>query len=106
MAQYLVLIYEDEASWESAGTETFERVLVKHRRFGEDNVAALRGGNALQPTSMATSLRKDAAGGLTVNRRGVREDYGGAWWVLPDRGGRLGPGAGGREAGASTLRWR
>ena len=73
MAQYLVLIYEDEASWESAGTETFERVLVKHRRFGEDNVAALRGGNALQPTSMATSLRKDAAGGLTVNRRGVRE---------------------------------
>ena len=70
MSEYLVLIYSDEASWEnvdpaSAG-EMMGKMAEEHRVFGETNGAALRGGNALQPTSSATSLRRDATGKLIV----------------------------------------
>ncbi len=66
MAQYLVLIYEDEAAWASADQETYGQVLKGHQAFGENNAAALRGGNALQPTSTATCIRRDSAGGFAV----------------------------------------
>jgi len=66
MAQYLVLIYEDEAAWASADQQTYEQVLKGHQAFGENNAAALRGGNALQPTSTATCIRRDSAGGFAV----------------------------------------
>ncbi len=66
MAEYLVLIYEDESGWDNVDTETFDRVMEGHRKFGEANASALRGGNALQPTGTATSLRKDGSGGFTV----------------------------------------
>ncbi len=66
MAQYLILIYEDEASWAKAGPENFDLMGKKHAEFGENNGAALRGGNALHPTSTATSIRKDSAGGFSV----------------------------------------
>jgi hypothetical protein len=58
----MVLIYEDEASLADADQETFERMLKAHREFGERNAASLRGGNALQPSASATSLRRDASG--------------------------------------------
>src|SRR5262249_16981639 len=64
--KYLVLIYEDEASWVTAGPEVMPQLLKEHRAFGERNGPALRGGNALHPTSTATTIRKDAAGELTV----------------------------------------
>jgi hypothetical protein len=66
MAQYLVLIYEDERGWESADEDTFERLLAEHQAFGQRHGQALRGGNALQPTGTATSVRKDASGGFAV----------------------------------------
>ncbi len=66
MAQYLVLIYEDEAAWASADQQTYEQVLKGHQAFGESNAAGLRGGNALQPTSTATCIRRDAAGNPAV----------------------------------------
>lgn len=56
MAQYLVLIYEDEAGW-AAGGPAVEEGLAAHRRFGEEHAASLRGGEALQPTSTATTIR-------------------------------------------------
>lgn len=56
MAKDLVLIYEDEAGWQ-AGGEAFEAGLRAHREFGEKHASVLRGGNALQPTSTATSIR-------------------------------------------------
>ena len=37
-----------------------------HTTFGEQNGAKLRGGNALHPTSSATSLRHDSSGKLVV----------------------------------------
>jgi hypothetical protein len=38
----------------------------EHNVFGEKNAEALRGGEALHPTSSATSLRRDASGKLLV----------------------------------------
>src|SRR5690349_16204426 len=66
MAQYLILIYEDEASWANAGQEGYEQAAKEHGAFAENNGAALRGGNALHPTTTATSIRKDASGGFAV----------------------------------------
>jgi hypothetical protein len=56
MAQYLVLIYEDEAGWQ-AGGEAAEAGMKAHQEFGEKHKAVLRGGEALQPTSTATTIR-------------------------------------------------
>ncbi len=66
MPEYLALIYEDESSYARADSETMKRVMVGHNEFGEQHGAALRGGNALQPSMSATSLRRDASGKLVV----------------------------------------
>jgi hypothetical protein len=66
MAQYLVLIYEDEAAYATADREVLDQTLKAHNEFSGNNAGALRGGNALQPTSTATSIRTDPSGGLTV----------------------------------------
>jgi hypothetical protein len=66
MSQYLILIYDDETAWETAGEETGNRIMAGHQTFGEKNAEALVGGNALQPTASATSVRPDGADGFTV----------------------------------------
>ena len=66
MAEYLVLIYEDEKAWEAIDPDSFQAMMKEHSEFGERNASALRGGNALQPTSTATSLRRDSSGTFTV----------------------------------------
>lgn len=66
MSQYLVLIYEEEAGYADASPQVFGEVMQAHQAFGEANHAALGGGNALQPTSTATTIRADGAGGFTV----------------------------------------
>lgn len=63
MSEYLILIYDSE----TAGTpEDWNRLMTGHQQFAAQHEQALRGGNALQPTSTATSLRPDGAGGFTV----------------------------------------
>ncbi len=66
MSQYLILIYEDEAGYANADQTVFTEVMEGHNTFGEKNATALQGGNALQPTSTATTVRSDGAGGFTV----------------------------------------
>ncbi len=66
MAQYLILIYEDESAWENVEPDTFQKIMKAHEVFGQTNDSAVRGGDALQPTSTATSLRRNAAGEFTV----------------------------------------
>ena len=66
MAQYLMLIYEDEARWAQATPETAEHVMKEHEQFVATHKPVLRGGHALQPTSTATSLRRQGSGGLAV----------------------------------------
>lgn len=64
MSQYLILIYDD--AWTEVDEQTRERVRAGHRQFAEKNRPAILGGNALQHTSTATSVRSDGAGGFAV----------------------------------------
>ena len=60
MAQYLILIYEDEAQYAAASPEVLGEVMQAHNDFAaqvEQHGAKLLGGNALQPTGTATSVR-------------------------------------------------
>ena len=66
MPQYLVLVYADEKEWERAGAETVEMVRKEHQSFWERNGRTVLGGNGLEPTSTATSLRKDTNGALAI----------------------------------------
>ena len=60
MSQYLVLIYEDEASYETASPEVYGEVMQAHNDFSagvEQLGGKIVGGEALQPTTTATSIR-------------------------------------------------
>ena len=57
MAEYLVLIYENEADYVTGGEDTYKEVMAAHNEFAEKHGAALRGGEALQPAATATSIR-------------------------------------------------
>ncbi|MEV4508232.1 YciI family protein [Dactylosporangium sp. NPDC049525] len=59
MSQYLILIYENEADYESADQSVFQEVMDAHNRFSEQVGEKLLGGNALQPTQTATTIRGD-----------------------------------------------
>ena len=57
MAQYLMLIYEDEAGWQ-AGGPVAEAASAAHTAFGAKYGGnAMVGGAALQSTSTATTIR-------------------------------------------------
>lgn len=66
MAQFLILIHDDEQAWVDAPPQVSAELMAAHDRFGERNAAAIRGGNALQPVATATVVRPDGAGGFTV----------------------------------------
>jgi hypothetical protein len=57
MSQYLILIYENETSFPSADDPAWGEVMAAHQKFGENNESVIRGGNALQPSGAATSIR-------------------------------------------------
>jgi len=66
MAQYMVLIYEDEKSWFEGDPAEIEKGMQAHGEFAQAVGERLTGGKALQPTTTATTIRKDGAGGFTV----------------------------------------
>ncbi|HLH16902.1 MAG TPA: YciI family protein [Bryobacteraceae bacterium] len=57
--QYLLLIYEDEKHWENADYSSPEvaAIMGQYQAFGKEYAAAIQGGNALQPTSTAKTVR-------------------------------------------------
>lgn len=60
MAQYLILLYEDEAAYATATPEVWAEVLQAHGEFARrvpELGATVLGGSALQPTTTATSVR-------------------------------------------------
>jgi len=63
MAEYLILIYQDESADAGERTpEVWETAMKAHARFGEQIVelgGKNLGGNALMPSSTATSIRGD-----------------------------------------------
>ena len=52
--QYLLLIYDNEQRW-AKGYDPAE--LSNYRAFGQQHAAAIKGGNALQPTQTARTVR-------------------------------------------------
>jgi hypothetical protein len=59
MSEYLILIYGDEQKHADAGQELWDQLHQGHMKFGENNAQVIRGGNALQPTTTATTIRGD-----------------------------------------------
>jgi hypothetical protein len=62
MAEYVLLIYSDEKKWGKASKEDFEQVMKGHQVFGETNHDKIKGGEALQDTPTATTVRQDGSG--------------------------------------------
>ena len=60
MTQYMILIYEDEAGYGTASPEVWGEVTQAHADFMarvEQHGAKVLGGEALEPTGTATSVR-------------------------------------------------
>lgn len=63
MGQYLILLYEDEASWAAVGEHEAGEILAAHGRFAAAHGDVLRGGGWLHPTATATAVRSPGGGG-------------------------------------------
>jgi hypothetical protein len=62
MAEYMILIFDDETTWAAAPPEEFDRMLAAHNRFAEQVVelgGKIVSSHALQPSTTATSIRGD-----------------------------------------------
>jgi len=62
MAQYVVLIYESESEYANAAPEVYGQIMDAHNRFTAqvtERGGKIAGGNALQGTDTATSIRGD-----------------------------------------------
>jgi hypothetical protein len=55
--QYLLLIYEEEKRFANLDKAALDAELGEYRGFGREAAASIKGGNALQPTSAATTVR-------------------------------------------------
>jgi hypothetical protein len=57
--KYLCLIYEDESFWTRTPKPELDAVMVDYRAFGTTYIQSghVLGGNALQPTATATTIR-------------------------------------------------
>ncbi|MEV8094505.1 YciI family protein [Kitasatospora sp. NPDC085879] len=66
MAQYLILVYREEARVAAVSAQEWEAALKDHLAFQERNAEAILGANALHFTETATSVRPDGSGGLAV----------------------------------------
>jgi len=55
--QYLLQIYDEEKNWAKLGKSEKDAVLVEYRAFGKEFAKAIKGGDALQPTTAATTVR-------------------------------------------------
>ena len=86
MSRYLILIYEDEASYATAPPEVLGEVMEAHNQFAagvEQLGAKLLGGEALQDTGTATTIRgSDVTDGPFVE---TKEALGGYYLIdAPD----------------------
>ena len=55
--EYLLLIYEGEKRFEGQSKTDFDAEMAGYGAFGKEFAGAIKNGNALQPTSAATSVR-------------------------------------------------
>jgi len=83
--QFLLLIYDNEQRWAN-GYDPAE--MAAYQAFGQEFAGSIKGGNALQPTSTAATVR--VRDGKTANIDGpfaeTKEQLGGFYLVeAPDR---------------------
>ena len=82
--KYLCTIYGDESQYADATPEQMNEMLAAYGAFGEEAGDAILGGEGLQPTSTATTVRvRDGERMLTDGP--VRRDEGAARRLLPAR---------------------
>jgi len=55
--EYLLLIYEDEKRWASHDKAAIDKEVGEYRAFGAAHAPFIKGGNALQPTPAAATVR-------------------------------------------------
>jgi hypothetical protein len=55
--QFLLLIYNDEKRWDELSEAALGEEIGRYRAFGAEHATAIRGGNALQRTSTARTVR-------------------------------------------------
>src|SRR5262249_48781048 len=67
MAEDMVVIWDDEQSWERADPATVAATMAAHQEFIARHAAALRGGNRLHPSAASTSLRHAGDGGVSIS---------------------------------------
>jgi len=60
MAQYMILIYDDEVSWAGAAPGAMEEIVAEHTAFKNSYQEHLVDGHGLHPTTTATSVRTDS----------------------------------------------
>jgi hypothetical protein len=63
MPKYAALIYSEEADPSSVGPEEQQQVMADYMEFGQNNGASLAGGEALHPTSTATTVHLEGGKG-------------------------------------------
>lgn len=61
MAKYLILIYGDENAADAGSQAEFDAMMVAHNDFGAKHAQSILGGEALMPSSTATSIRDGGA---------------------------------------------
>jgi hypothetical protein len=64
--QYLATLYDHEGPQSVPGTPEWDATFPGYMRFGELAASAIRGGEALAPTTTAITVRPDESGGTLV----------------------------------------
>jgi len=85
--QYLLLIYEGEKRFANLNKPDLMAEIGEYRAFGKEFASAIQGGNALQPTSTATTVRVREGKRLTTDGpfAETKEQLGGYYLVeAPD----------------------
>jgi hypothetical protein len=95
MPKYAALIYAEEYDPSAADPEVMQQVMSDYMEFGQNNEASLAGGEALHPTSTATTIHVEGGkGGKAVFTDGpfaeTKEVLGGFYIIdAPDLDGAL-----------------
>ena len=55
--KFLLLIYDDEKRWNKLGQPDYGSELEEYRAFGKEFAKSILGGNALEPTTAAKTVR-------------------------------------------------
>src|SRR5512138_847804 len=84
--QYLLAIYEDEKRFINLEKDAFKAELGEYRALGNEFKSLIKGGNALQPTNSATTVRVRNGKRLTTDGpfAETKEQLGGFYLIEAD----------------------